>query len=160
MEFLDGNPSERLCLPIVNHIESLGGELISSSYFCPKTREISYFKKLEKLVGIPVINVHICSDHHPIGVRVRHRRRRCVPLVFVSKTHPSFLRTEPPFGRSVAKPLGLLRFFLAPPPLFRFGSEADELRYPVQFDHARTSRLAHNFSSGPSISERGIRASQ
>ncbi|KAL4386749.1 hypothetical protein GQ457_09G015840 [Hibiscus cannabinus] len=114
MEFLDGNPSERLCLPIVNDIESLGGD----------------------------------SDHHPIGVRVRHRRRRCVPLVFVSKTHPSFLRTEPPFGRSVAKPLGLLRFFLAPPPLFRFGSEADELRYPVQFDHARTSRLAREYIFG------------
>lgn len=27
MAFLDGNPPERLCMPIVNHIESLGGEV-------------------------------------------------------------------------------------------------------------------------------------
>lgn len=27
MAFLDGNPPERLCLPIVNHIQSLGGEV-------------------------------------------------------------------------------------------------------------------------------------
>ena len=27
MAFLDGNPPERLCMPIVKHIESLGGEV-------------------------------------------------------------------------------------------------------------------------------------
>lgn len=27
MAFLDGNPPERLCMPIVNHITSLGGEV-------------------------------------------------------------------------------------------------------------------------------------
>lgn len=27
MAFLDGNPPERLCKPIVDHIESLGGEV-------------------------------------------------------------------------------------------------------------------------------------
>ncbi|KAK8663341.1 hypothetical protein V6N13_083164 [Hibiscus sabdariffa] len=99
MEFLDGNPLKRLCLPIVNHIESLGGEVrlksrikkiefkddgtvknfllnndntIEGDTYVVATpvdilklllpedwREISYFKKLEKLVGVAVINVHI-----------------------------------------------------------------------------------------------------
>lgn len=27
MAFLDGNPPERLCMPIVEHIKSLGGEV-------------------------------------------------------------------------------------------------------------------------------------
>ena len=27
MAFLDGNPPERLCMPIVDHIRSLGGEV-------------------------------------------------------------------------------------------------------------------------------------
>lgn len=27
MAFLDGNPPERLCMPIVDHIQSLGGEV-------------------------------------------------------------------------------------------------------------------------------------
>lgn len=27
MAFLDGNPPERLCMPIVDHIQSLGGEI-------------------------------------------------------------------------------------------------------------------------------------
>jgi len=27
MAFLDGNPPERLCIPIVEHIQSLGGEV-------------------------------------------------------------------------------------------------------------------------------------
>ena len=27
MAFLDGNPPERLCMPIANHIHSLGGEV-------------------------------------------------------------------------------------------------------------------------------------
>lgn len=27
MAFLDGNPPERLCKPVVDHIESLGGEV-------------------------------------------------------------------------------------------------------------------------------------
>ena len=31
MAFLDGNPPERLCKPIVDHIESLGGEVWVSS---------------------------------------------------------------------------------------------------------------------------------
>ncbi|KHG17927.1 15-cis-phytoene desaturase, chloroplastic/chromoplastic [Gossypium arboreum] len=96
MAFLDGNPPERLCMPIVNHIESLGGEVrlnsrikkielnedgtvksfllnngntIEGDAYVVATpvdifklllpedwREISYFKKLEKLVGVPVIN--------------------------------------------------------------------------------------------------------
>ncbi|XWS35223.1 hypothetical protein CRYUN_Cryun21dG0107400 [Craigia yunnanensis] len=102
MAFLDGNPPERLCTPIVNHIESLGGEVrlnsrikkielkddgtvknyllnngntIEGDAYVIATpvdilklllpegwREISYFKKLEKLVGVPVINVHIWFD--------------------------------------------------------------------------------------------------
>ncbi|KAH1047035.1 hypothetical protein J1N35_037819 [Gossypium stocksii] len=102
MAFLDGNPPERLCMPIVNHIESLGGEVrlnsrikklelnedgtvksfllnngntIEGDAYVVATpvdifklllpedwREISYFKKLEKLVGVPVINVHIWFD--------------------------------------------------------------------------------------------------
>ncbi|CAO2824633.1 unnamed protein product [Amaranthus hypochondriacus] len=102
MAFLDGNPPERLCMPIVKHIESLGGEVKLNSriqkiqldqsgsvksfllnngreirgdayvfatpvdilkLLLPDTwKEISYFKKLEKLVGVPVINVHIWFD--------------------------------------------------------------------------------------------------
>jgi len=31
MAFLDGNPPERLCMPIVDHIQSLGGEVHLSS---------------------------------------------------------------------------------------------------------------------------------
>ncbi|XP_057548950.1 15-cis-phytoene desaturase, chloroplastic/chromoplastic [Amaranthus tricolor] len=102
MAFLDGNPPERLCMPIVKHIESLGGEVQLNSriqkieldqsgsvesfllnngreirgdayvfatpvdilkLLLPDTwKEISYFKKLEKLVGVPVINVHIWFD--------------------------------------------------------------------------------------------------
>ena len=27
MAFLDGNPPERLCMPIIDHIQSLGGEV-------------------------------------------------------------------------------------------------------------------------------------
>jgi len=27
MAFLDGNPPERLCMPIVDHIQSLGGQV-------------------------------------------------------------------------------------------------------------------------------------
>lgn len=134
MAFLDGNPPERLCMPIVDHIQSLGGEVhlnsriqkielnddgtvksfllnngkvmegdayvfatpgvFSSSYFTNviincfhdilnlhtltflrffflKTvdilklllpdnwKGIPYFQRLDKLVGVPVINVHI-----------------------------------------------------------------------------------------------------
>uniref|UniRef100_A0ACD5TV19 Uncharacterized protein n=1 Tax=Avena sativa TaxID=4498 RepID=A0ACD5TV19_AVESA len=102
MAFLDGNPPERLCMPIVNHIQSLGGEVRLNSrikkielnpdgtvnhfalsdgtqvtgdaYVCAAPvdifkllipdawKEISYFKKLDKLVGVPVINVHIWFD--------------------------------------------------------------------------------------------------
>ncbi|XWS13310.1 hypothetical protein CRYUN_Cryun36dG0026500 [Craigia yunnanensis] len=102
MAFLDGNPPERLCMPIVNHIESLGGEVWLNSrikkielndngtvksfllnngntiegdayviaipvdilkLLLPEDwREISYFKKSEKLVGVPVINVNIWFD--------------------------------------------------------------------------------------------------
>lgn len=102
MAFLDGNPPERLCLPIVEHIESRGGEvrlnsrinkiqlnedgsvnsfllnngaIIHGDAFVFATpvdilklllpedwKEIPYFKKLEKLVGVPVINVHIWFD--------------------------------------------------------------------------------------------------
>ncbi|XP_022722506.1 15-cis-phytoene desaturase, chloroplastic/chromoplastic-like [Durio zibethinus] len=102
MAFLDVNPPERLCMPIVNHIESLGGEVwlnsrikkielnddgnvkgfllnngntIEGDAYIIATpvdilklllhedwRKISYFKKLDKLVGVPVINVHIWFD--------------------------------------------------------------------------------------------------
>nr|QPZ56421.1 phytoene desaturase 1 [Curcuma alismatifolia] len=100
--FLDGNPPERLCMPIVEHVRSLGGEVLLNSriqkielnpdgtvkHFLLTSGEIisgdvyviatpvdilklllpnewkgiSYFKKLEKLVGVPVINVHIWFD--------------------------------------------------------------------------------------------------
>ncbi|XP_042463669.1 15-cis-phytoene desaturase, chloroplastic/chromoplastic-like [Zingiber officinale] len=102
MAFLDGNPPERLCMPIVEHVLSLGGEvllnsriqkieldpdgtvkhllltsgeIISGDVYVIATpvdilklllpnewKGISYFKKLEKLVGVPVINVHIWFD--------------------------------------------------------------------------------------------------
>ncbi|XP_078165061.1 phytoene desaturase 3 [Carex rostrata] len=102
MAFLDGNPPERLCKPICEHIQSLGGEVLLNSriqkielnsdgtvkqfvltnggavtgdayvFATPvdilkllvpeEWREISYYKKLEKLVGVPVINVHIWFD--------------------------------------------------------------------------------------------------
>nr|AWF94348.1 phytoene desaturase [Acer palmatum] len=102
MAFLDGNPPERLCMPIVDHIRSLGGEVELNSriqkielnsdatvknflltngeviegdvyvfatpvdilkLLLPESwKEIPYFKKLEKLVGVPVINVHIWFD--------------------------------------------------------------------------------------------------
>ncbi|OMO55473.1 TATA-box binding protein [Corchorus olitorius] len=102
MAFLDGNPPERLCMPVVNHIESRGGEVRLNSrlkkielnddgtvksfllsngnkieadayvvaapvdilkLLLPEEwREIPYFKKLDKLVGVPVINVHIWFD--------------------------------------------------------------------------------------------------
>nr|WET17634.1 phytoene desaturase [Allium cepa] len=102
MAFLDGNPPERLCMPIAEHIQSLGGEvklnsrlqkielnsdgtvkhfvlgngnIVTGDAFVvaapvdifklllpEEWKEISYFKKLDKLVGVPVINVHIWFD--------------------------------------------------------------------------------------------------
>ncbi|KAL1551831.1 15-cis-phytoene desaturase [Salvia divinorum] len=102
MAFLDGNPPERLCMPIAEHIQSLGGEVRLNSriqkidlnedgsvksfilnngdvikgdayvFATPvdilklllpeEWRDIPYFKKLDKLVGVPVINVHIWFD--------------------------------------------------------------------------------------------------
>lgn len=102
MAFLDGNPPERLCKPIVDHVQSLGGQLQINSrlqkielnndgtvkHFLlangsivegdiyvsampvdilklvlpQEWKEVSYFKKLEKLVGVPVINIHIWFD--------------------------------------------------------------------------------------------------
>ncbi|KAL1814290.1 hypothetical protein DCAR_0518426 [Daucus carota subsp. sativus] len=102
MAFLDGSPPERLCMPIVDHIQSLGGEVHLNSrvqkislnkdqtvksllltngkvieadayviaapvdifkLLVPEEwKEIPYFKKLDKLVGVPVINVHIWFD--------------------------------------------------------------------------------------------------
>ncbi|MCL7026792.1 hypothetical protein MKW94_030829, partial [Papaver nudicaule] len=87
MAFLDGNPPERLCKPVVDHIESLGGELkvkrvmltngeaIEGDAYVMATpvdilklllpedwKEVGYFKRLDKLVGVPVINVHIWFD--------------------------------------------------------------------------------------------------
>ncbi|XP_047341094.1 15-cis-phytoene desaturase, chloroplastic/chromoplastic [Impatiens glandulifera] len=102
MAFLDGNPPERLCMPIVDYIQSLGGEVRLNSrirkielnsdetvkslilndgsviegdtyvFATPvdifkllipgEWSEIPYFRKLDKLVGVPVINVHIWFD--------------------------------------------------------------------------------------------------
>ncbi|KAL2462504.1 15-cis-phytoene desaturase [Forsythia ovata] len=102
MAFLDGNPPERLCMPIVDHITSQGGEVRLNSriqkielnkdgsvknfvlnngntvegdayvfatpvdilkLLLPEDwKEIQYFRKLDKLVGVPVINVHIWFD--------------------------------------------------------------------------------------------------
>ncbi|CAL0328030.1 unnamed protein product [Lupinus luteus] len=102
MAFLDGNPPERLCKPVVDHIQSLGGEVHLNSriqkielnedstvkslllsngkviegdtyvFATPvdilklllpdNWKGISYFQKLEKLVGVPVINIHIWFD--------------------------------------------------------------------------------------------------
>ncbi|KAJ0093122.1 hypothetical protein Patl1_26179 [Pistacia atlantica] len=102
MAFLDGSPPERVCMPIVNHIQSLGGEVRLNSriqkieldsngtvknflltsgeviegdvyvfatpvdilkLLLPENwKEMLYFKRLEKLVGVPVINVHIWFD--------------------------------------------------------------------------------------------------
>ncbi|KAL3639677.1 hypothetical protein CASFOL_014645 [Castilleja foliolosa] len=102
MAFLDGNPPERLCMPVVEHIRSRGGEVRLNSriqkielnedksvksfvlndgsvikgdvyvfatpvdilkLLLPEDwKEIQYFKKLDKLVGVPVINVHIWFD--------------------------------------------------------------------------------------------------
>ncbi|KAI7728156.1 hypothetical protein M8C21_013172, partial [Ambrosia artemisiifolia] len=75
MAFLDGSPPERLCKPIVDHIESLGGQVRLNSriqkielnkdgtLLLPEDwKPVPYFKKLEKLVGVPVINVHIWFD--------------------------------------------------------------------------------------------------
>ncbi|EPS66696.1 phytoene dehydrogenase, chloroplastic/chromoplastic, partial [Genlisea aurea] len=102
MAFLDGNPPERLCKPIVDHIQSRGGDVFLNSriqkielnedgtvksfgltngnviqgdayvfatpvdilkLLLPEDwMKIPYFKKLEKLVGVPVINVHIWFD--------------------------------------------------------------------------------------------------
>ncbi|KAK8718102.1 hypothetical protein V6N13_045348 [Hibiscus sabdariffa] len=41
-----------------------------------------------------------------------------------------------------------------------FGSEADVLPSSAQFDRARTSRLARNYSAGPRTSDLGKRAFQ
>lgn len=102
MAFLDGNPPERLCMPIVDHITSQGGEVQLNSriqkielnkdgsvknfvlnngstvegdayvfatpvdilkLLLPEDwKVIQYFQKLDKLVGVPVINVHIWFD--------------------------------------------------------------------------------------------------
>nr|ADK54935.1 phytoene desaturase [Paphiopedilum armeniacum] len=102
MAFLDGNPPERLCMPIVDHIKSLGGQVLLNSrvqkielksdrtvkqfilkLLLPEEwKEIMCFQRLEvlgngsvitgdayvfatpvdKLVGVPVINVHIWFD--------------------------------------------------------------------------------------------------
>ncbi|KAI4302713.1 hypothetical protein MLD38_038430 [Melastoma candidum] len=102
MAFLDGNPPERLCMPIVDHVRSLGGEVMLNSrvktielntdgtvksfllnngtkmegdafvfatpvdvlkLLLPESWQgIPYFQRLEKLVGVPVINVHIWFD--------------------------------------------------------------------------------------------------
>ncbi|KAF5767032.1 putative flavin amine oxidase, phytoene desaturase, FAD/NAD(P)-binding domain superfamily [Helianthus annuus] len=102
MAFLDGSPPERLCKPVVDHIESLGGQVRLNSriqkielnkdgtvknflltdgntikgdayvfatpvdilkLLLPEDwKPLPYFKKLDKLVGVPVINVHIWFD--------------------------------------------------------------------------------------------------
>lgn len=102
MAFLDGNPPERLCMPIVDHIRSLGGQVQLNSrvqkielnsdrtvkqfvlsngsvitgdayvFASPvdilklllpeEWKEIPYFQNLNKLVGVPVINVHLWFD--------------------------------------------------------------------------------------------------
>lgn len=102
MSFLDENPPERLRKPIVDHVQTLGGQLQLNSrlqkielnnygtvkhfllangdivegdvyvsampvdilklVLSQKWKEVSYFKKLEKLVGVLVINIHIWFD--------------------------------------------------------------------------------------------------
>ncbi len=104
MAFLDGAPPERLCQPIVDHIQSLGGEvhlnsplrkinlnednsvksftigktqdgnpkeIIADSYISALPVDLfkllmpqewvkmDFFKKLEGLIGVPVINIHL-----------------------------------------------------------------------------------------------------
>lgn len=100
--FLDGNPPERLCMPIVEHIQSLGGKVQLNSrvqkielnsdgtvkqfvlsngsviagdayvFATPvdilklllpeEWKEIPCFQRLNKLAGVPVINVHLWFD--------------------------------------------------------------------------------------------------
>ncbi|KAL0909470.1 hypothetical protein M5K25_020343 [Dendrobium thyrsiflorum] len=100
--FLDGNPPERLCMPIVEHIKSLGGQVQLNSrvqkielnsdrtvkqfvlsngsvitgdayvFATPvdilklllpeEWKEIPCFQRLNKLVGVPVINIHLWFD--------------------------------------------------------------------------------------------------
>ncbi|KAL4319405.1 hypothetical protein GQ457_18G000850 [Hibiscus cannabinus] len=87
-------------------------------------------------------------------------------VVFFSfpRAKPTFLFSEPsrrsgdPSPNLSASFVSSLRRRLCS--VLGFGSEAEVLPSPVQFDRARTSRLARNLSSGPSISERGRRASQ
>ncbi|CAN6470302.1 unnamed protein product [Victoria cruziana] len=102
MAFLDGNPPERLCKPISDHILQRGGQVqinarlqkveldndgtvkhfvltngsvVEGDAYVIATpvdilklllphewKEMTYFKKLDKLVGVPVINVHIWFD--------------------------------------------------------------------------------------------------
>ncbi|MCP9916493.1 15-cis-phytoene desaturase [Cyanobium sp. ATX 6F1] len=107
MAFLDGNPPERLCQPIVDYITARGGEVHLNSplrqielaadgsvrgfrlaglkgqddrsvqadayvsampvdplkLLLPEPwRELPYFKKLEGLKGVPVINIHLWFD--------------------------------------------------------------------------------------------------
>ncbi|KAH0453403.1 hypothetical protein IEQ34_017727 [Dendrobium chrysotoxum] len=102
MAFLDGNPPERLCMPIVEHIKSLGGQVQLNSrvqkielnsdrtvkqfvlsngsvitgdayvFATPvdilklllpeEWKEIPCFQRLNKLVGVPVINIHLWFD--------------------------------------------------------------------------------------------------
>jgi 15-cis-phytoene desaturase len=105
--FLDGSPTERLCQPIVNHIEAKGGEvqlnkplkqilladdgtvkgflirglngasdqvITADAYVSAMSvdvmkvlmpsewRSIDFFKKLDGLEGVPVINLHLWFD--------------------------------------------------------------------------------------------------
>eukprot|EP01026_Neomeris_dumetosa_P084376 TRINITY_DN9894_c0_g1_i3.p1 TRINITY_DN9894_c0_g1~~TRINITY_DN9894_c0_g1_i3.p1 ORF type:complete len:568 (-),score=88.24 TRINITY_DN9894_c0_g1_i3:246-1949(-) len=102
MAFLDGNPPERLCQPMVDYFTSRGGELRMNSQvsnillnddksvkgfelasgeviegdiyvsamqvdvlklLLPKQwKDMSYFKQLDGLEGVPVINIHIWFD--------------------------------------------------------------------------------------------------
>ncbi|NEO99293.1 MAG: 15-cis-phytoene desaturase [Symploca sp. SIO2E9] len=107
MAFLDGSPTERLCQPLVDYINQLGGEvrlnapvkefllnsdgtlqgfrirelnqtadevITADAYVCampvdplkvmlpPQWRELDFFKQLDGLEGVPVINLHLWFD--------------------------------------------------------------------------------------------------
>eukprot|EP01035_Chromulina_nebulosa_P019648 gene19648-25562_t len=85
MAFLDGNPPERLCEPIVEHIkfrgELTGGEKVKADVYVSTVpvdilkllipdewKDIPTFSSLQGLQGVPVINVHLWFDRKLLTV--------------------------------------------------------------------------------------------